>query len=91
MAFCTKREINGMFQGGAFESGIEGFFSKYRYYNFGKLDLMRSMIRSVTFGIYSVTYAVMAKSFAFLKNRKTFISTNMKYRHHTIRLVFYMD
>ena len=53
----------------AFKSGIEASFSKYRYYDSGKLDLLKVMMRSVVFGVYYLAYSVMVKSFILLKNK----------------------
>jgi len=52
----------------AFKSGIEASFSKYRYYNSGKLNLLKLMMRSAVFGVYYITHNVKAKIFVLLKN-----------------------
>lgn len=57
------------FEEGAFKSGAERSFSKYRYYNSGKLNLFQLMVRLAAFGAYCIIDSVMAKSFVFLKDR----------------------
>lgn len=53
----------------AFKSGVEASFSKYRYYDSGKLSPLKFMVRFAAFGAYCITQSIIAKSFAFLKNK----------------------
>ena len=89
MGYITpkSRLTIGYFKERAFKSGIEASFSRYRYYDSGKLSPLKLIVCFAAFGAYCITHSVMAKSFVFLKDR-SYYKYEVSSSHYKARCLY---